>query len=205
MITPANYAFIIWGLIYVGLIAFGIHQLLPKQRYESDLNPVRDALIISSIAQIVWVFLFLFRYFWGSLIAMFAILIPLIWGYIQRRQTEAVLPRERWFVDRPLSLYLGWISVATIVNGAIALYSANWAGFGLGMPLWTSLMLGIATMIGGAIAIGYRDVVFPGVFVWAFVAIALRHSDNALIASTAYVGCALLAFAIAISPFQRTT
>jgi hypothetical protein len=197
LITPANYAFVIWGLIYLGLIAFGVYQLLPRQRDRSNLDPVRNALILSSLAQIIWVFLFLFRNFWGSLAAMVVILGALLYGYVQR----PTLPfrRERWFVQRPLSLYLGWISVATIVNGAIAFYSAGWTELGLGMPTWTVIMLAIATVLGGYMAIVQQDAVFSGVFVWALTAIAIRQSDTRPVQLAAIIGAGLLIIGMGIA------
>lgn len=195
LITPANYAFIIWGVIYLGLIGFGIYQLLPRQRDRSDLNPVRQALILSSLAQILWVFLFLFRWFWGSLVAMLVILAALAYGYVQRRALSPTSPnswRDRWWVDRSLSLYFGWISVATIVNWAIAFYSNGWTTLGLGMPTWTVLLISIATALGGYMALTYGDAVYAGVFVWALVAIAVRQAEYPLIVSAAGAGSLVL-------------
>ncbi|MGB0564217.1 MAG: tryptophan-rich sensory protein [Spirulinaceae cyanobacterium] len=200
MITPANYAFIIWGVIYLGLIAFGLYQLLPGQRDRTDLNPVRYALIISSLAQIVWVFLFLLRLFWASGLAMLAILAALVWGYSQRRAQGNLPRRDSWFVERPLSLYLGWISVATVVNGAIVFYSWGWQQ---AMPLWTAVMIGVAALLGCGMTWLYRDLVFPGVFIWAFAAIAVRHSANGLIFGTVLVGCGVLVAVMVLALMQR--
>jgi hypothetical protein len=202
VITPANYAFIIWGVIYLGLITFGIYQLLPAQRDRPDLNPVRYALIFSSVAQIVWVFLFLSRLFWGSLVAMGVILAALVWGYGQWRETGRKGWRSRWCVDYPLSLYFGWISVATVVNGATALYSSGWTELGLGAEVWACVMVGVATVLGGAIALYYRDGVYPGVMIWAFVAIAQRQAELMPVGMSAIVGVVLLVGAIAYSVFR---
>ncbi|MCW6038355.1 hypothetical protein K4A83_19050 [Spirulina subsalsa FACHB-351] len=203
MITPANYAFIIWGLIYLGLIAFGVYQLLPGAGDRNPLNPVRYGIIISSLAQILWVFLFLARWFWASMGAMGVILTALIWSYGQRRKQPSQTRQERWCVDRPLSLYLGWIAVATIVNGATALYSSGWTELGLGATAWTCIMIGIATVLGGAIALHYRDAIFPGVVIWALVAIALRHSDNFPLITVVVMGVLVLGGAIIRSQWRR--
>lgn len=50
-ITPANYAFAIWGLIYIGLIAYGIYQLRPTQRRDPTLQRVDILLIVACVAQ----------------------------------------------------------------------------------------------------------------------------------------------------------
>lgn len=203
MITPANYAFTIWGLIYLGLVAFGIYQAWPGMRDRPNLNPVRYGIIISSFAQMLWVFLFLAGWFWASMGAMAVILIALLWSYGQRRQQPAKTARERWCVDRPLSLYCGWIAVATIVNGATALYSSGWTELGLGATAWTAIMLGVATVLGGAIALRYRDAVFPGALIWALVAIAVRHSDNLPLVIVVILGVLGLGGAIAWSQWRR--
>ena len=83
LIIPANYAFAIWGLIYIGLFAFAIYQVLPSQRENPNLRKTGYLLTIASIAQSVWVYLFLSRYFAASVIAMLWILIPLIIIYLR--------------------------------------------------------------------------------------------------------------------------
>jgi TspO/MBR family len=147
-IIPANYAFAIWGLIYIGLIAFGIYQLQPSQRENPRLQHSGYLLTIACIAQCAWIYLFLDRLFPLSNLAMLGILIPLIVMY-QRLEIgrERVSRQERWFIHLPISIYLGWISVATIVNVAIGLYSLNWDGWGIAPSVWTVVMMTIAGVI----------------------------------------------------------
>jgi uncharacterized membrane protein YqjE len=78
LITPANYAFAIWGLIYLGLITLGVYQVLPAQRQNPSLRQMGYLLVLASLAQILWVFFFQYRMFTLSLVAMLAILLPLI-------------------------------------------------------------------------------------------------------------------------------
>ena len=120
-IIPANYAFAIWGLIYIGSIAFGIYQLQPTQRENPRLRRSGYLLSIACISQCAWIYLFLARLFPLSNLAMLGILVPLMVMY-QRLEIrrERVSRQERWFIHLPISVYLGWISVATIVNVALA-------------------------------------------------------------------------------------
>ncbi len=177
LITPANYAFAIWGVIYLGLIAFGIYQALPAQRSNSRLQRLRAPIIWSSIFQIVWVYLFLSRMFWVSVIGIVAILVNLIAAFVWM-QRERFSRREKWLVQHPISIYLGWISVATIVNVASALFVSQWNGWGISPVVWTVIMLLVATAITVMIAIRFREAAFPGVIVWAFVAIAVRQASQ---------------------------
>jgi hypothetical protein len=175
LIIPENYAFAIWGLIYLGLIAYGIYQIGPNQRRDPIIRPVNRLLIIACLSQIIWIFLFTLQYFGGSILAMLGILLPLIGAYGVLRMDRADRSR-RWYALYPFSIYLAWISVATIVNVAAALYDAGWRG-GLPSVTWTVIMI----LVGAAIAIvtlwTRGDIPFALVFVWAYLAIAIRHSD----------------------------
>jgi hypothetical protein len=187
-IIPANYAFAIWGLIYIGLIAFGIYQLQPSQRENPRLQQSGYLLAIACIAQCVWIYLFLARLFPLSNLAMLGILIPLIVMYQRLEMGEDRVSRqERWFIRQPISIYLGWISVATIVNVAIGLYSLKWDGWGIAPSVWTVVMMTIAGVIAAVISIQRHDTAYVLVIVWALVAIAIRQANTPLIMVTGWV------------------
>jgi hypothetical protein len=84
-----------------------------------------------------------------------------------------------------VSIYLGWISVATVVNVASALYFYGWNGWGINSQVWTIIMLVIATTIAAVIAIRYKDIPYTGVTVWALIAIAVKHSNIDLLRNLA--------------------
>lgn len=193
LIIPANYAFAIWGLIYLGLIAYSIYQFRPSQRSRSTIQQVNALVILASLAQIFWVYLFTLQLFWPSVVAMLVILLPLIRIYFLLRSSRSPVSRERrWFAQIPFSIYLAWISVATIVNVASALYISGWDGWGINDTGWTAIMLIIGTVIAAIVAIQRGDVAFTLVFVWAYVAIALRHFDNLVIWITAIISAIAL-------------
>ncbi|AFY92412.1 hypothetical protein [Chamaesiphon minutus] len=192
-IIPANYAFAIWGLIYIGLIAFGIYQLQPSQRENPRLQHSGYLLAIACIAQCAWIYLFLARLFPLSNLAMLGILIPLMVMY-QRLEIgrERVSRQERWFIHLPISIYLGWISVATIVNVAIGLYSLNWDGWGIAPSVWTVVMMTIVGVIAAVVSLQRHDTAYVLVIVWALVAISIRQANTPLIAMTGWgLGIAL--------------
>lgn len=191
-VTPANYAFAIWGLIYLGLIAYGIYQLRPAQRSNSTIRQVDTLLIIACLAQIAWVYLFTSRLFWPSVVAMLAILLPLIGAYLQLRSGKRVSREQRWLAQVPFSVYLGWISVATIVNIASALYSSGWNGWGIRAESWTVIMLIVGAVVAAIVAIQQVDIAFTLVFVWAYVAIAIRQFNDPAIGITAVVAVIVL-------------
>ena len=202
LITPANYAFAIWGLIYLGLFSFAIYQALPMQRSQPLFRRLGYWLVVASAAQIAWVLLFQFRLFGWSFVAMIAILLPLIQIYTQLDGVKLNQP-ERWFVKIPLTIYLAWISVATIVNGGVSLTHLEWEGWGISPEVWTVIMM----MMGGAIALIIAwtrgDIPFTGVLIWALTAISIRHLDNPLIAATGFLLSVILAMTTILRRGER--
>lgn len=200
LIIPANYAFAIWGLIYLGLFAFAIYQVLPSQRDNPNLRKTGYLLTIASVAQSIWVYLFLSRLFVASVIAMLLILVPLIVMYLRLGiGTTPASRAEKWFIRYPTSIYLGWISVATIVNIASALYINNWNGFGIPAETWTLIMVIIATFVANIALLQRQDIAYSGVSVWALIAIAIKHWDNSTLKIVALSGTLLI---IAIGLFK---
>ena len=179
LITPANYAFAIWGVIYLGLIAYALYQFAPGRRSQPRLQRVNRLLIVACLAQVLWILLFTLRQFGGSVVAMVAILVPLVGIYLTLRGGQPPRSRaDRWYCQIPFSIYLAWIAVATVVNVASALYAAGWGGWGLSPLGWTMLMTAVVTLLGGWVLWQRRDLAFVLVFVWALGAIALRHSGS---------------------------
>lgn len=184
-IIPASYAFAIWGLIYLGLIGFGIYQLQPTQRQNPRLQRSGYLLVFASVTQCAWIYLFLARLFPLSVVAMLGILLSLI-GMYQRLEIgeQRVSRQDRWLIQTPISIYLGWISVATVVNIAIALYSLNWNGWGIAPAIWTVIMMLVSAAIAAWVALQRHDLAYTLVMVWALVAIAIRHWTTPLIGPT---------------------
>lgn len=204
LITPANYAFAIWGVIYLGLFAFGIYQLSPAQRTNPRIQQARPWLILACLAQAVWVFFFLSNQFWLSVLAMLTILVPLIQVYrrLQIGRLTAVSRQERWSVQVPFGIYLGWISVATVTNVALALYSQNWSGWGISAQTWTITMMGVAAVLGVLMILTRREVAYPLVISWALIAIAVKQTGLPEIAIPAAIWALVLA-GVALLPLTN--
>lgn len=192
LIIPANYAFAIWGVIYVGLIAYGVYQLRPSQRDNPNIQRVNILLITACAAQIIWIFCFTLQFFALSIGPMVVILLALVGAYLNLGTGEArPSRRRRWLAQIPFSVYLAWISVATIINVAAALYAAGWNGWGLSSVAWTAVMVVVAMVLAGVVAWRGRDLAFVLVYAWAFGAIAVRHSNIPALWITA-LGAALI-------------
>lgn len=185
--VPAGYVFAIWGLIYIGLISYAIYQALPSQRDNPRLGKADPFFFLSGVANSAWIFAWHYNNFPLSLAIMLVLLLSLITIY-QRLEVNRVKvsTAERWMVQIPMSVYLGWISVATIANVTDVLYDVGWSGWGITPQAWAVIMLVIATVLGALMAISRRDIAYLLVFVWSFIGIALKQADTALVAGAAW-------------------
>lgn len=184
LITPANYAFAIWGLIYLGLISFAVYQALPGQKNNSLCRQIGYKIAIASISQIIWVFCFLYRQYILSFVAMLGILLPLIGAYLCLPNSGSPAG-QKWFICRPISIYLSWIALATILNGSIALTASGWTGGGISPQVWTVIMLLVAATVAHLVSIPRLDFAYAGVFIWGVIAIAVRNASELIISGTA--------------------
>ncbi|MAU09661.1 MAG: hypothetical protein CL607_07560 [Anaerolineaceae bacterium] len=78
---PETYVFAIWGVIYVGLIGFAIYQLRPVAKANGTVDRVGYWFVLSCLANITWLVLFLYDLVWLSTVAMLVILYALIMIY----------------------------------------------------------------------------------------------------------------------------
>ncbi|WP_210519132.1 hypothetical protein [Hymenobacter terricola] len=169
LLTPAGYAFSIWGLIFLGLAVYAVWQLLPAQQRKSLPDAVAKPLTLASIATGTWVVLFAYELLLPSVGVMLLLLGCLIatYGRVRRRIFAEAAPT---WVGVPFSLYLGWISVASVINFTIGLQQGWQTAEGVSIILTLGL---IAIVVALALIISrvFRDMVFPLVVAWALVAV----------------------------------
>ncbi|HSI88419.1 MAG TPA: TspO/MBR family protein [Pyrinomonadaceae bacterium] len=183
MITPAGYAFSIWSLIYLGLIAFSIYQLLPANL--AKYRNLRTLYIITAALNCGWI------YFWHSeqivvCLALIAALAFVLFAInYQLRETEST--GEFWAVKAPFSIYFGWVTAATLVNFAIMLLYLDVELTGTaGTGVAVALIL-VAAALGIVMRIFLANALYPLAIAWALTAIAIKQSGNTLV----IVACAI--------------
>jgi len=175
---PAGYVFAIWGLIYLGLVAYAVYQSLPSQRENPRLRMIGWPFVVSCVANIVWLLFFHYDQFALSMVAMLLVLAALIVIYLSLNNRKSVAtPGERWAVRLPFSIYLGWITVATVANAAHVLVSMGWTGGILGPLPWLILMFLVAIALAATMAVQRRDLAYQLVLLWAFIGIAVNYSN----------------------------
>ncbi len=182
LFTPAGYVFAIWGLIYTWIIAYNVYQVLPKQQEAAFQERIGWLFVISNLLNSAWVFTWHYRLFplsWLLIVGIFGTLLTI---YLRLGVGEReVSPSEKWLVHTPFSIYLAWLSVATIANTAIALYDLGWNGAGLVEQLATVLVIVVGGALGVTMTLRRHEIAYPLVIVWAFVGIVVSQSGIALV------------------------
>ena len=203
LFTPAGVTFAIWGLIYLSLIAFSIYQgrdLFSANKVDMPfLRQIGPWFLISCVANSVWLFPWLYQRPLIALGLMLVLFVSLLVIYLQLDiGVQPVSAREKWLVHAPFSMYLGWITVATIANATIALKAAEWGAFGLSEQTWATIMVSAAGVIGFGIALFRADLVYALVVIWALFGIVTAREADPVTAGeriiwAAYVSMSLVA------------
>lgn len=202
--TPAGYVFSIWGLIYVGLIAFAIFQALPSQRENPRLRATGWWIVLGSLANSVWIFLWHYEAFPLTIIAMLVLLLTLIVTYLRLGVNRVKVSRaEKLAVHLPFSIYLGWITVATVANLTSLLDYLKWDGFGISAVAWMWIMLAAVLVIAALVNFTRRDVGYALVILWAVAGIALKHAAIVGVATPAWIVFVLVAATLIAAVFMK--
>jgi hypothetical protein len=197
--VPAGYVFAIWGLIYIGMLAFAAYQALPAQRENPYLRKAGYWFALSGVFNSAWLFLWHYQIFPLTIVIMLGLLVTLLVCYLQleigQRQVSAA---EKWSLHLPISTYLGWISVATIANAADVLDYLKWNAWGVAPETWTVIMLAAALVLGLAMIFTRHEIAYPGVLIWAIIGIALKQAAAPLVANAAWVIVGLLVLGLIV-------
>src|SRR5690606_270171 len=123
LITPAGWAFSIWGALYTGSLLFAIYQALPTQRRNRLLQAIRWPAAGAFAGNAVWA---LYTQSFGLSLVSAAVIVFTLANLlvILRRLAawrEGFSGGDRWLVVLPLSALASWLSAATIVNIAASL------------------------------------------------------------------------------------
>ncbi|GHE35924.1 hypothetical protein GCM10017764_19100 [Sphingobacterium griseoflavum] len=205
--TPAGYAFSIWGIIYLGLLAFVLYTGLPllsNRIAKPVIGKIGWLFCISCLANMLWIVSWLSHYTLLSVGLMVVLLLTLL---VLVKRLELNIVARKWkdylFIALPFSLYTGWISVAIIANVASLLVKNGWEGFGLSAMQWTVMMIGVAGIVNLYMVLRRNMRAFGVVGIWALLAIAANQNSNgSTIIYACYAMSGILSIAILFNFFK---
>ena len=194
--TPAGLTFAIWGLIFLGLLVFAFYQASPKrrgERYDTLFWPF----LLANLLNVAWLLAFQSLNLGLSVVIMAGLLASLIWLYVRLRALD-LSSEEALTLGLPISLYLGWIAVASIANVAAWLVSLGYGGglWGLSASGWSAALLVVASLIGAFLLRVNRDFAVLGVLVWSFVGVYLARPQDTTVLFGLALGLAVLVWGI---------
>ncbi len=178
LFTPAGFTFAIWGVIYLLLTLFVIYQAKDIHKLNKDpvVEKVGGWFFVTCLANMGWIFAWHYQAVGLSLVFMLILLVSLIFIYLRLDIGRTrVTKMERYLVHLPFSVYLGWISVATIANVSALLVDAGWNRWGLSEATWTVIVIIVGTLIALYALRSRGDIFYSLVFIWAFFGIFMRR------------------------------
>ncbi|MCX8188659.1 MAG: tryptophan-rich sensory protein [Nitrososphaeria archaeon] len=179
LITPAGYVFSIWGVIYILLGVYVVYQFFAFSLVEKFQRRIGWLFVLSCIFNVIWLFLWQFEYLTLSVILMFLLLATLISIYLRLDIGKSkVSITERLVFHLPFSVYLGWISIASIANVAVTLVSLKWNGFSIDFTVWVTLIIIAVLLITLIMLVTRKDLAYALVVVWALLGISVKQSGN---------------------------
>ena len=216
LITPAGYAFSIWGIIFLGVLAFAIYQGVGSQRTNPRFRAIGWWVVLNTLCNAIWSPLFNNEHIGIALIVILVMLFSLV--VIEQRLLErrpapivatdrdvtlpesAASPAETWLARIPFSIYFGWLTVATILNVAVFLKSTDFSLLGLSEETWAIAILIVGLVVGTIVFNRFRSVAYILVFSWAYAAIAVEQQGIGQVPLVAGAG-AIVAVLLAITGF----
>jgi len=201
--VPAGYVFSIWGLIYIGLIAYGVYQALPTQRENPRLRATGWWIALGGIANSAWIFLWHYNQFPLTMVVMLVLLVTLIVTYLRLGIGRTkVTPGEKWAVHLPFSIYLGWITVATIANISDVLDFLKWDRFGIAPEIWMAIILAAVVVIATLMNFTRRDVAYAAVLLWALAGISVKQAAVPAVVIPTWIAFGLVILTLAVALFM---
>lgn len=181
LFAPAGLTFIIWGVIYILMLGFAIYYVRDwvLKNVEKDIDiQLGLAFIIGNLANFVWIFLWHYLLIEWSLLMMLILLGSLI--YMNERlfkQKNELTQGEKIAYSLTVSVYLGWITVATVANVTAVLVEIGWNRWNISEAVWTIIILIIATGITAAMIWFRKNLAHAAVVIWAFIGIIVKRVD----------------------------
>ena len=213
LFVPSGLTFSIWGVIYVLLGIFVIYSMVTcfrkSSHQEGFIGKIGILFFLSSLFNIGWIFFWHYGFVWVSLIMMLALFITLLSIYLRLGIGKSQAgTAERGMVHIPFSVYLGWITIATIANTTALLVDMGWNGFGLSEQFWAVLVIAVGIIIGIGVLFSRNDIYYSLVIDWALLGILLKRladisTEAQAVIITTIAGLAVITLGILVQLIRK--
>jgi len=210
LVVPADYAFTIWGPIFLLCLVYAVYQALPVNRQSPLLRRIGWFTAGAFAFNGLWEILFPTRQFLLALVVIVCIFTCMAFAYLRLvrdiRRSQLSLDRaERWLVALPLGLLFGWITAATLVSFATTFVALGLLGGGIGEAIFGVALLLIGGLLASAVIVNGKAgpvqgyLAYAVAVLWALVAVVVNQYDASILTT----GAALVAAVPVITVLVR--
>lgn len=146
-VAPDNPAFRIWSVIYLGLFAFAVYQVLPRHAASPRLRATAWWVLASMVLNAAWIGVVQAGWVPVSVVVIAALLAVNAVAVVRLVRLRPESTAQAVVLDGTLGLYTGWVSVATLANVAAALADAGAGELGLGATGWSVVLVAAAAVL----------------------------------------------------------
>ncbi|MCJ7665531.1 MAG: hypothetical protein MUO59_02195 [Actinobacteria bacterium] len=213
LFVPSGLTFSIWGIIYILLGIYIIYNLVVSFKKNTDqqgfIEKIGILFFLSSILNIGWILAWHYEMVLISLVIMVALFAVLLVIYLRLGigKSETRLA-EKGLVHIAFSIYIGWITIATIANVTALLVDIGWNGLGFSEQFWAVLVIVVGIIIAVSVLFSRNDIFYCLVVDWAFLGILIKRMgdktvDARPIIITIIVGLAVITLGILVQIIRR--
>jgi len=183
-VQPAGYAFSIWGLIYLALLAGAVYGLF-KRAGDAGWDAARWPLIASLVVGAAWIPI-ANRSVFGATVLIWLMLVTAVLALLAAGKSDRLWQRS------PIALYAGWLTAASCVALGLVLAGYGWLGGTAAALICISLALAIAVLVQYARP---DTPEYSMTVVWALVGVIVSNTAplNWLVVGLCGIGIAALA------------
>ncbi|MFC5388612.1 hypothetical protein U0030_11640 [Brevundimonas bullata] len=201
----AGYAFSIWGLIYLGLLAYAGRQVLPQTGESVLINRMGWPSAVALFGIGLWIIVAALNLKAASVIVIFASLLALVVPLLANARTiraTGIMDRDRWFLIWPLAALAGWLTIAAPLNLITTATAFDALPAFLSPTGWAIAAVAVVVLVGAAVTASLRTLAFPLPIAWGLVgAFVAEQERNPVLGFTALGAAFLLVVAAVILVF----
>jgi hypothetical protein len=188
LFVPSGITFSIWGLIWLLLAAYLFFQIRTafdrrgggaEEGGMVRSDPYAPGVVsfwfpLNMALNAGWIFAWHYQLIGLSVLIILALLVTLIVMFLNIDKMIRRTGSQR-FARVPISVYFGWVTIATIANITAFLVSVGWGGFGIPDVVWTIVVIAAGFAVNVIMLLRYQNFAFAAVAVWAFAGIVLKR------------------------------
>ncbi len=200
----AGYAFSIWSLIYAGILAYAVRQVLPQTGESEMINRMGWPSAVAFFGIGLWIIVAALNLKAASVAIIFAALLALLIPLLANARLVRSLgrtERDRLLVLWPLAALAGWLTVAAPLNLITTATAFDALPTALSPSGWAILAIALTTLTALSVTFALRTLAYPLPASWGLLgAFVAEQADKPAVAFTALAGAlALLVGGVVLS------